>query len=226
MKITNFISLPCFFIAVCHTASADIIAYDSVNTTGNQGWGGALGMDFSVNAGMTIRVTELGAFDSDQDGFNSPIQIGIFDRNTSLLVGVSATLSGTSQPLVGNSRFFDIADFILGAGDYSIVAVGFNALDLNSNIDFGGVGPTKNDGGALTFTGTARYDFSPTLLLPSSIDIGPSNRYDAGTFEFVAIPVPEIGPVPEPSTFAFGAFTILAAAFRRRRSAAPVSKNG
>ena len=97
-------------------------------------------MDFSVNAGMSILVTHLGAFDSSQDGFSSPVQIGIFDRNTSLLVVVSATLNGTAQPLVGNSRFFDIADFTLGAGDYSIVAVGFNAFDLNANIDFGGVG--------------------------------------------------------------------------------------
>lgn len=222
MKIKTIAAFPCFLMAACHSASAGFIAYDSVRTTGNQDWSGALGMDFSVNAGMSILVTQLGAFDSGQDGFTGNVQVGIFDRVTSSLVGVSATLSGIAQPLVGNSRFFDIADFTLGAGDYSIVSVGFNAFDLNGNTGFSPSAPTMNGGGALTFTGTARYNFTPSFVFPTTVDGGPANRYDAGTFAFE---IPMVGPVPEPSTFAFGALTVLATAFRRRHKASPVSKN-
>ena len=31
MKIKTIAAIPCFFMAVCHTASADIIAYDTIS---------------------------------------------------------------------------------------------------------------------------------------------------------------------------------------------------
>lgn len=186
--------------------AVDLIALDSTRGTGNQGWAGVLGMDFDVGA-AGITVTQLGAFDSDQNGFVGSIQVGIFDRVTSALVGTSVTLTGTLQTLTGQQRFFDVADFNLAAGQYSIVAVGFSAADPNGNTQPGGVGPivgptpTVYGGSLLTFVNSSRYDFSTSLVYPGIADAGPAGRYDAGTFQFTSV-------VPEPSGYAL-AFAAL-----------------
>lgn len=175
------------------TATAQFTALDSTRTTGNQGWTGPLGMDFDVLAPITV--TQLGAFDSGLDGFLATITVGIFDRATMSLVGSSVTLTGTNQALSGQSRFFDVADFGLSPGGYSIVAHGFSSSDPNGNTGLGGSGPTVNGGGGLiSFVNSARYgNFGAPFGYPTNIDTGPANRYDAGTFTYVAaVPEPEI----------------------------------
>lgn len=118
------LSVATFGFAAALPAHADIITYNSTRTTGNQGWVGALGMDFDVIAGKSIWVTQLGAYDSGLNGFNNgPIQVGIFNRSNGSLMGTSATLTGAAQTLDGLSRFFDITDFLLTAGQDSIVAL-------------------------------------------------------------------------------------------------------
>lgn len=193
--------------------AADIIALDSQRTVGNQGWLESLGMDFDVGA-AGITVTQLGAFDSSQDGFSGTIMVGIFDRSSAALVGVSASLTGTAQTLVGNQRFFDIADFNLAAGNYSIVAVGFSNADQNGNNNFGPPTPTINTGGLLSFVGSARYQNTGSfaLVFPTTADAGPANRYDAGTFMFTSV-------VPEPSGYALAlaAMGVLGGSAMRRK---------
>lgn len=82
------------------------------------------------------------------------------------------------------------------AGQYSIVAQDFSAADLNGNVNFGGVGPTINTGGLISFVDSSRYSNTPALIYPEIVVGGayPPSGFDAGTFQFTAAG-------PEPSTY-------------------------
>lgn len=196
MKLTSkILKLAFVAVAACATASAiaspvDSTALVSTRETGNQAWTGALGIDFNVVS--SIWVTQLGAYDSGANGFSGPISVGIYNRDTGNLVGNSAVLTTENTSLSGYNRFFDVTDFILTAGNYSIVADGFSDQDKNGNTGNGGTAPTLNTGdGLISFTGSGRYGANTTsLFLPNIIDGGPANRYDAGTFQFHAVPEP------------------------------------
>jgi hypothetical protein len=194
------------------TPVTDFTALTSTRTTGNQGWTGPLGIDFTVN--QSIWVTQFGAYDSGANGFANTINVGIFNRSTGLLVGSSAALTTANTTLVGHDRFLDVTDFLLGPGAYSIVADGFSSADQNGNSSGSATGaPTIDTGGGLiTFTGGARYGAQTlALVFPTIVDGGPANRYDAGTFQFRA--------VPEPTSLALlGLGLIGMGAVRRRKS--------
>jgi VCBS repeat-containing protein len=103
-------------ITIDITGSNDTVPTLSLESTrgeGNQDWFGALGMDFDVHS--PISILTLGAFDSGQDGFVNPLTVGIFDRNTGLLIESSATIT-SSETLIGQSRFFDVTDLCLRPG--------------------------------------------------------------------------------------------------------------
>ncbi|MES2901932.1 MAG: PEP-CTERM sorting domain-containing protein [Pseudomonadota bacterium] len=171
------------------SASAGVLALDSTRQVGNQDWTGSLGMDFDVLS--PIMVTGLGAFDSGHDGFANAITVGIFNRDTGLLVSSSILTNANTSYAGTNNRMADVVDFVLGAGRYSIVAQAFSALDLNGNSGVSGSGaaPTIGISDAISFTGSARYGVG-AFAFPTIVDAGPANRYDAGTFEFNAIPEP------------------------------------
>ncbi|HEX2826626.1 MAG TPA: PEP-CTERM sorting domain-containing protein [Burkholderiales bacterium] len=192
-------------------AQADFIALDSTRGIGNQAWTGPLGMDFNVVT--TIKVTQVGAFDSGQDGFVNAITVGIFNRDTQTLVPLSSYTLTSADTLLGQSRYGDINDVILNVGRYSIVAQGFGSADLNGNTGGGSGGPTiDTGGGAISFVGGARYSGVGAFTYPTIIDGGPSNRYDAGTFQFSV--------VPEPTSAALVgiALGVLGMSRRRRKS--------
>lgn len=210
------------------------IAYQvPAGVVGNQADAGGIsfGMDFAVNSNLVV--SQLGVFDSSQNGLIAPIQAAIFDRVTETVISPIVTFasgSGTgSGTLSGGSRFLAITPLLLHAGfQGSIVTFGYGdgtsgELDGNS---FGlSTGTpsfpwTTNDGGGLiSFIGGGRYSNSGgAIMYPPLLDSGPANRYAAGTFEFAA--------VPEPSGLAMGVLAagLLAASatviFRRpaRRS--------
>jgi hypothetical protein len=212
IKIAKFACMTVFAGLTCLPAFADVIALQSTRQTGNQDWQGSLGTDFTVK-GTSILVTQLGAYDSGADGFVGSIQVGIFRIDTGALVGTVETLTTGNTTLVGFDRFFDVADFVLTPGDYSVVAKGFSGSDLNGNTKSDTVGgPTENGSDLITFIGKSRFDYQPTAFgRPTTIDGGPENRYDAGSFQFVA--------VPEPGSVALLGLGLLGFVASRRKSA-------
>lgn len=154
---------------------------------GNQNFGGSLGMDFNVLAPITI--TALGAFDSDADGLKRPINVYLYDRDTQNAL-VQLTLLTSNSTLIGGARFQAVPLNLLLAltlpvGFHgSIVADGYGDTEPNGN-----GGPTfnistlDNGGGLIAFVGASRYGSAGQF--PVNVDVGPENRYGAGTFQFV-----------------------------------------
>ena len=107
-----------------------------------QNFQGSLGLGFNVNAGHSIYVTSLGAFDNGNtanlagsDG-HSGVTVGIYNQATGQLI--SQSLSETFTPSssasqIGGDAFLPVTPFLLGPGHYSIVT--FN--DGNYNEDAG-----------------------------------------------------------------------------------------
>jgi PEP-CTERM motif len=181
-----------------------------------QGFGGSLGLDFTVNSAITV--DQLGAFDnglianlSGADG-HSGVTVQIYNiTSTPVAMDPSVTFTPTNAGTqINGDAFLSVSPFTLGPGRYSVVAV--NDDNYNS---LGAVNTTSTEntgGGLITFSGSARYTVSLSAF-PSQPDGGPNNRYDAGTFDFAA------ATTPEPSTFVlFGLGGALAFFARRRRT--------
>ena len=178
------------------------IAYDvPAGTVGNQAYGGSLGLDFNVNA--PILIDQLGAFNdaSAGAGLTTPITVRLWDRTTQNEVGSPITFpAGTPGTLINGSRFLPLATPIwLPAGfQGTIVAEGYGSgvpVEQNGN----NVAPTSienSGGGLISFVGTGRFGNAGDY--PTNIDGGPSNRYYAGTFDFVAASAAP-PPLPAPS---------------------------
>jgi hypothetical protein len=142
-------------------------------------------MDFHVLS--DIQITMLGAYDSGQDGFNGPITVDIFNRDTQTLVaGLTQVFTGTMGTLALGDRFVSLVTPItLAAGFHgTVVAFGYGANgDINDN---DGIGPffggntTNTGGGLISFVGTG--DYGTQTAYPTIHDSGPANRYAAGTF--------------------------------------------
>jgi hypothetical protein len=171
------------------TASANaatIVFTTTVEAGTQQGW--LLGMDFTVNSDVTV--TQLGAFDSDGDGFQNTVSVAIFDLDGNM-VGSAAYFTGTTDPLIGGSRFQAVTPFTLQAGTtYSIVSAGYlvGSADYNGNSQSPGFTTFNNLGGALTLVdngGRWEAQNSNALSLPTD-NVGGYSQSDpvflAGTF--------------------------------------------
>ena len=199
-------------------AHAQIIAYAvPAGAVSNQFINASLGMDFNVNS--AIQVTALGVFDSNQDGLAFAIPVRIYDRTTQLSVASLVIPAGTATTLIGGSRFVNlVTPLTLATGFQGSIVEDTNSTDGNFNAS-GGLNPatTNSGGGALSFVGGGRFGNPGTY--PNTVDAGPANRYDAGTFQFTVSPASAATPEP-------GSFALLVAAgisgtgfmVRRRRN--------
>jgi hypothetical protein len=186
--------IACFALAIPAQA---IIAYGTPATV-PPGWTTAgdanLGLEFTVNSGPGIMLTEMGAFDLGGDGFGGTVQVAIYDTSSQNQVpGTLASFSGTSQTLVGLQRWNDIADVYLAPGTYMVVA------HYSTSDRFEDKGQTTFGGSPYLTEGSYWGDLSATsLAYPTT---GQSFRYGAGTFDF--------SPVPEAAHFAMAAVGVL-----------------
>ena len=189
------------------------IAYGiPAGTAGTQAYNGALGNEFDVLSPAGISVTRLGVFDSNSDGLNSTITVGIFDRATEQLVGTSLTFTGNDGSLEDGTRWITLVSPITLAAGFEgmVVAQGYNGAERNGNVGTGSTAsPTDDGGGAISFVGGSRFGPGGVFAYPTNVDGGPANRYHAGNFDYDII--------PEPSSLALllGAFGLFG--FRRRR---------
>ena len=181
-------------------------------TAGTQAYNGALGNEFDVLSPAGISVTRLGVFDSNSDGLNSTITVGIFDRVTEQLVGTSLTFTGNDGSLEDGSRWITLVSPITLAAGFQgmVVAQGYDGAEQNGNVGTGSTAsPTDDGGGAISFVGGSRFGPGGVFAYPTNVDGGPANRYHAGNFDYDII--------PEPSSLALllGAFGFFG--LRRRR---------
>ncbi len=181
-------------------------------TAGTQAYNGALGNEFDVLSPAGISVTRLGVFDSNSDGLNSTITVGIFDRATEQLVGTSLTFTGNDGSLEDGSRWITLVSPITLAAGFQgmVVAQGYDGAEQNGNVGTGSTAsPTDDGGGAISFVGGSRFGPGGVFAYPTNVDGGPANRYHAGNFDYDII--------PEPSSLALllGAFGFFG--LRRRR---------
>jgi hypothetical protein len=164
---------------------------------GNQGFGGALGIDFIVN--RPIRILQLGAFDDGSDGFNTEITVELWTREDEgtpddfgddfgeeILVSTVFSEDNPGDVLEG-FQFRDLdSPIILEPGPYTIVGWGYNGSEMNGNDGNAGNFPTEQtESDAIEFVGVSRFgadgaggDF------PDTPDGGPEVRYGAGSFTF------------------------------------------
>jgi hypothetical protein len=225
-------------------ANADIQAYFTSDTRGNQIYESNLGLDFNVNGPITI--TALGAFDSGQLPFVRGITVGIFQRLPggdpnndhfgNLLTSV--TISGNQGMVSGNYRFVQLSSpLVLQPGFYDVTAIGFNAvnLDLNENFNDGSLIQTNDGGGLLSFVGTGRFNdlgintrldypyFTSEELV--GLQFNTPHVFGGGSFLFK----PGVAAVPEPTSLTLlgiGAAGLLGYGWRRRKQAAAYQVKG
>ncbi len=151
-------------------------------------FGGSLGLDFDV--ARPVRITELGVYDEFADGLFRSLTAVLYNRDTREAL---ATLEFTPEdPGVlrdeQSSRFKPLPQpVVLPAGFKGAIAVsGYgaeeryfsNAQNLPDLQTFGG--------GSLLFVGSGRWGSAGQF--PDNVDVGPPNRYAAGTFYFEPLP--------------------------------------
>jgi hypothetical protein len=184
---------------------------------GNQTFAGTLSQEFTV-AGTPVRVTRLGAFDDDRQGFAESITVRLYDVATGTQVGQSLTFTGLVGSATGSFRFLDLATPIdLPTGFVGrIAASGYGGAERYYNAFFNNeASVSMNGGGTLSF-GRVYYANDTGFPDQPSGDVR-AGWYGAGSFTFGAA----ASTVPEPATWTMlgGALAVLAgvSAVRRRR---------
>ncbi len=163
-------------------AQCNVQALTGTEAAGNQPYNERLGMEFTVNS--PIMVTELGAFDSNQDGLLSPIEVGII-RTDGVTMAGPITMSGSSDGLSGNHRMRTISPVILQPGSYVIVAVGYSNVEMNGNVTQGDLPVTLNSGGGQITPNNASYG-GAGFGLPTTFYAN-ADVFHAGTFRFSSL---------------------------------------
>ena len=184
--------------AHAHAQSTHTAYVVPAGTAGNQAFDGALGMDFDV--ANRIEITQLGCFDDNSDGIQTPIAVRLYNRDTQEVLASATFSPGDDGTLVGGSRFKSLDAVITLPTGFrgTIVGEGYGPSERNGNRQ-PAPWTTDNGGSSIAFVGTSRYNFPPVPgAFPESPDSGPAARYAAGTFVFRTTP-PERPAAPAPA---------------------------
>jgi fibronectin-binding autotransporter adhesin len=195
--------------------STNIQAYtlSPANPTPNWNFGGSLGMDFNVNSGKSITITQLGLFAASQNTtpfqFSAAHTVYIYQRNDSnnsgtVLTSLNLSASAWNAAPLSADGFRFVAlptPLTLGAGTYAIVAEAFGTDGTDKYFDLGSVtnnsnasaGTTNTGLGAVSFVGDSRH--GSTGNYPSGIYFWPF-AYGAGSFDYTLPSVPAVGRIP------------------------------
>ncbi len=200
---------------------------DAITTSfaGNQTYAGTISQEFTVHGGP-IRITRLGAFDGDGNGFLNAITVRLYDvQSQQEVLGASYTFSGTVGTRVGSFAFVDLATPIeLPVGFVGrIAAIGYGSSTeqyYNAFYNGGQFGPRvgMNGDGRLNF---GRVYHAETDAFPGTVSgDGAGGWYGAASFTFERSVATTT--TPEPGTWALlgtGLLAIGGIAARRRASA-------
>lgn len=167
-----------------------------------------LGFQFAVH--QTIVITQIGLFDSGQDGLEASHQFGLWDSNGVLLR--SGTIdAGLASPLINQFRYVAIAELVLEAGQqYQLGALYASDAD-----------PLVFPGDAVNFATTPEITFLAATFAPGATLENPLSVGDVepGYFGPNFLIRSSIAPVPEPATLASAGLALLVSAGIARRRA-------
>jgi hypothetical protein len=159
-----------------------------MNFTGTHGWG----FWYAPTLSQPLAITQLGVFDSGEDGLVSAHQVGFWSNDGTLLASVTVP-AGTDAPLIGGYRFASIPPVFLAAQtDFYIVAAQFSANDPDDSI-----APFPSNRNPLIFVDRpyGRFGLGENLpfpgmeTIPPFPDLGPPPLWEAN-FQFVVVPEP------------------------------------
>ncbi len=196
-------------------ASADLVPMHTANaTTGNQSWSG-IGWTFNVTAPITV--ADLGIYDSGADGITggATLTTVLFDAGQNVIASMSFTAANPGTfDAASNYLFKSISPLDLSAGQYTIVAYGWDAANPERNSNVGGPGPTFNNAGGVVQYVQSLYGSGGDL--PSTFPVNPwgPDVFDGPNMRF------DVAAVPLPGAVLLGALGLSVAGWRLRRSVA------
>ena len=176
------------------------------DAVGNQAFNGPVGMDFDVLE--PISVTALGTFDSGRGGIQLPINVYIYDRDSmTAVLGPVTFQPGDEGTLVCAVNWMSVTPTTLNGGFHgSIVAEGYGSAQEDGNATLTGSPrlPTIDTGGGrIQFVGSSRWGYTEGQYPDTLLNSFP-NCFNAGTFEFEALPGPSITAQPLSQTVMAG----------------------
>lgn len=181
----------------------------SVTTTTGQTLGNppfTLGWEFTAQS--AINVTQLGLFDSDQDGLAESHDLGLWDSGGNLLA--SATIgAGTGATLLDKFRYVNVASVLLTAGqNYFVGGLYTSGADP---LIFPSTGSGQTFAAEIAYL-RATFVSGGALMQPTAT--GGMEGYFGPNFTYS-------NAIPEPATWALliGGFALTGAAVRRRKAA-------
>lgn len=199
-----------FFLVVCASTASAGPAYVVSNITAFELTNPPFTLGFQFSTNRDITVTDLGFFDSGQDGLGESHAIGIWNSAGTLLTS-STVPAGTAGTLVNQFRYVSIAPIVLDGGGLfrigALYATGVDPVIFPGEATDFATDPAVNFLAATFASGNALSDPADTAAsLPGYF--GPNFLFSTAA------------SVPEPATLGLLGLGLLGLGFIRRKRCA------